>query len=74
MDETIDFYPVSAETREQMAVNAVRYHKARLEQSLDLLEEFRGKASTDGIEYELNSIAKFYKSKLYDLRHIQLDS
>lgn len=44
--------------------------KTRLLESIDLLYQFRKDAHTDGIEYEINSILKFYKSKLYDLRHI----
>lgn len=48
--------------------------KKRLLESIDLLYIFRRDAYTDGVDYELNSILKYYKSKLYDLRHIDLDS
>lgn len=48
--------------------------KKRLLESLDLLHNFRRAAYTTGIDHELNSIEKFYKAKLYDLRHIDIDS
>ena len=48
--------------------------KKRLLESLDLLHNFRRDAYSTGIDYELNSIEKFYKAKLYDLRHIDIDS
>lgn len=48
--------------------------KKRLLESIGLLRDFRRAAYTDGVDHELNSVEKFYKSKLYDLRHVQLDS
>lgn len=48
--------------------------KKRLLESLDLLRNFRMAAYSTGIDYELNSIEKFYKAQLYDLRHINIDS
>lgn len=45
--------------------------KKRLLESIDLLRDFRRAAYTDGIQYELSSIEKYYKSKLYDLKHIE---
>lgn len=44
--------------------------KKRIEESLVLLWEFRRAAYTSELEHELNSIEKYYKSKLYDLRHV----
>lgn len=41
----------------------------KLEQSLEMLLEFKAKAYTKDIEYELSSIEKYYNIKIYGLRH-----
>ena len=48
--------------------------KLHIEESLKLIQEFQRKAYTRDIQFELQSIEKYYKSKLYDLRHIDIDS
>lgn len=48
--------------------------KKKLEESIKLLYEFRQAAYTTGIDYELNSILRFYQAKLYELRHVEIDS
>lgn len=48
-----------------------RWMKKRFEDSLDELYSFRYKAYTRDIEHELNSIEKYYKSKLWDLKDVK---
>ena len=48
-----------------------RREKKRILESIELLREFRRAAYTDGVDYELNSILKYYKARLYDLRNVQ---
>lgn len=48
--------------------------KKRLEESIELLRDFRRAAYTDGVDWELNSILRFYQAKLYELRYIDIDS
>lgn len=50
-----------------MAPHYLQVEKAEYEKSLELIRVFKSKAITKGIEHEVNSIEKFYKSKLYDL-------
>lgn len=46
--------------------------KQDIEQSLAELWNFRTKAKwTAGIQYELNSIEKYYKAELFDLRDVK---
>lgn len=66
-----DYYEVSEEAR---LLKLAQQDKRELEESLARFREFQRHAYTDGIKYELSSIEKFYKAKLYDLRHIDIDS
>lgn len=62
-----DYY--DAEEEERLArIN--KRDKLHIELSLKLIQDFQREAYTSGIQYELASIEKFYKSKLYDLRHV----
>lgn len=45
--------------------------KRDIEKSLKLVYEFRMTAYTKGIQHELDSIEKYYKAKLYDLRYVE---
>ena len=64
---------LDAEAEERMALNN-RRDKIYIEESLKRIQEFQRCSYTNGIQHELASIEKFYKSKLYDLRHIAIDS
>ncbi len=48
--------------------------KILIEKSLLNLSTFTQSSYTAGIQAEIESIRKYYKSKLYDLRHIKIDS
>lgn len=64
-----DYY--DAEEEERLArVN--KRDKLHIEQSLKQIQDFQRSAYTAGIQYELASIEKFYKSRLYDLRHVEV--
>ena len=45
--------------------------KRDIEKSLKLIHEFRMAAYTKGIQTELDSIEKYYKAKLFDLRYVE---
>lgn len=51
-----------------------RRRKKSYEASLGALSRFCREANTQGISHEVESIRKFYQSKLYELRHIDIDS
>ena len=60
---------LDAEEEERVArIN--KRDKLHIEESLKLIQEFQRKAYTGDIQYELKSIEKYYKSRLYDLRHV----
>lgn len=60
---------LDAEEEERVArIN--KRDKLHIEESLKLIQEFQRKAYTRDIQYELQSIEKYYKSRLYDLRHV----
>ena len=60
---------LDAEEEERIArIN--KRDKLHIEESLKLIQEFQRKAYTRDIQYELKSIEKYYKSRLYDLRHV----
>jgi hypothetical protein len=47
--------------------------KDAIENSIKLVQQLRELgAYSDEIKWELDSIEKFYKSKLYDLRHVEV--
>lgn len=46
-------------------------YKERLEQSLENLEKFKEVNVVEGVRHELDSIEKFYKSQLWDLRALK---
>lgn len=48
-----------------------KIYKERLEQSLKNLQAFRELNVTEGVQYEFDSIEKFYKSQLWDLRALK---
>lgn len=48
--------------------------KKKIIESLDNLSAFVVNSHTSGIRHEVESIRKYYKSVLYDLRYINIDS
>lgn len=46
-------------------------YKERLEQSLENLEKFKEVNVVEGVRHEFDSIEKFYKSQLWDLRALK---
>lgn len=51
-----------------------RRRKKSYERSLDALSQFCREANTQGIQHEVESIRRFYQSKLYELRYVDLDT
>lgn len=47
-----------------------RRRKKSYEDSLVALSRFCGEANTQGINHEVESIRRFYQSKLYELRYL----
>jgi hypothetical protein len=46
-------------------------YKERLEQSLENLQRFKEENVVEGVRYEFDSIEKFYKAQLWDLRALK---
>lgn len=59
------------DSEEEELINRTNINeKLLIQESLKHIQVFKQAAFTRGIEYELQSIEKFYKAKLYDLRHV----
>lgn len=46
-------------------------YKQRLEQSLENLEKFKEENVVEGVRHEFDSIEKFYKAELWNLRALK---
>jgi predicted DNA-binding protein len=46
-------------------------YKERLEQSLENLEKFKEVNVVEGVRHEIDSIEKFYKAELWNLRALK---
>ncbi len=64
-----DYYDAEEDERRARVDKRDKLH---IEESLKRIQEFQRSSYTNGIQYELSSIEKFYKSKLYDLRHVEV--
>jgi hypothetical protein len=64
-----DYYHAEEEERRARIDKRDKIH---IQESLERIRAFQKNSYTNGIQYELASIEKFYKSKLYDLRHIEV--
>lgn len=59
---------------EERLLKLAKADKKYIEESLKRIQDFQRSSYTMGLQHEFTSIEKFYKAKLYDLRHIDIDS
>ena len=71
MGHHTEYYEAAEEER---LLKLAREEKRYIEDSLNRLREFQRCSYTLGVQYEFSSIEKYYKAKLYDLRHIDVDT